>query len=110
MDEVVSDYRLPGDLQPPAFPLVGRLWWLIGGEQLVPAEGAAAVLPGEQAQRVAIQRGFDASSPSGPVLGQGGVVRRRPTGDQGVPDDVGPGELDQVGAAGARRRTPSGRS
>ena len=100
MDEVVSDYRLPGDLQPPAFPFVGRLRWLIGGEQLVPAEGAAAVLPGEQTQRVAIQRGFDASPPSGPVLGQGGVVRRRPTGDRGVPDDVGPGKLDQVSAAG----------
>src|SRR4029079_7763319 len=41
MDYVVSDYRLPGDLQPPAFPFVGRLGWLIGGEQLVPAEGAA---------------------------------------------------------------------
>src|SRR3954454_6766310 len=57
MDEVVSDYRLPGDLQPPPFPLAGRLRWLIGGEQLVPAEGAVAVLPGEQTQRVAIPGG-----------------------------------------------------
>ena len=87
VDEVVGDYRLPGDLQPPAFPLVGRLRWLLGAEQFVPAEWAAAVLPGEQAQRVAIQRGFDASAPGGPVLGQGGVVGRRPTGDRGVPDD-----------------------
>jgi hypothetical protein len=46
MDDVVSDYRLPDDLQPPAFPLVGRLRWLIVGEQLVSTEGASTVLLG----------------------------------------------------------------
>ena len=92
MDQVVRDYCLPGDLQPPSFPLAGGFGWLIGGQQFVPAERASAVLPGEQAQRVAIQRGFDASPPIGPVLGQGWVVRRRPTVDHDVPDDVGPGK------------------
>src|SRR4030088_1934377 len=66
---------------------------------MIPAQWASCVLPGEQAQRVAIERGFDPPSPFSPVLGQRGVIRGRSALDQGVPDDVGPGELDEVGAA-----------
>ena len=49
VDKVVGGNRLAGDLLPPCFPLVGGLGWLVGGEQVVPAERAAGVLPGEQA-------------------------------------------------------------
>ena len=95
--EVVVLDGLAGDRQPPVLPLLGRAGWLVGGEQGVPAERAAAVLPVEQAQRVAVQRGFDASPPCGPVLGQGGVVGGRRAFDRLVPDDGRPGELDEVG-------------
>jgi len=44
--EIAGGYRLAGDVQPPPFPLLGRLGWLIGGEQVVPAERAEPVLPG----------------------------------------------------------------
>src|SRR5215207_3734640 len=70
MDQVVRGYCLPGDQQPPSFPLARRLGWLIGGQQFVPAERTSAVLPGEQAQRIAIHRGFGSSPPLGPVIGQ----------------------------------------
>src|SRR6266487_5839977 len=42
--EIAGGYRLAGDLQPPPFPLLGGLGWLIGGEQVVSAERAAPVL------------------------------------------------------------------
>ncbi len=63
---------------------------------MVAAEWATARLLGEQAQVVAVQRGFDPSPPGGPVVVQVGVVRRRRACDHLVPDDGGPGELDQV--------------
>ena len=50
MDEVVRGYRLTGDTKPPSFPVVRGLRWLFGGEQVVPAERTARILPGEQAQ------------------------------------------------------------
>jgi len=74
VDEVAGGYRLAGDLQPPAFPLLRGLRRLIGGEQVVPAERAAPVLPGEQAERVVVQRGFAALPPIRPVAGEGGIV------------------------------------
>jgi hypothetical protein len=40
-------------VQPPALPLVRGLRWLVGGEQVIPAQGAAAVLLGQQVQVVA---------------------------------------------------------
>ena len=54
VDEIAGGYRLAGDLKPPSFPLLRGLRWLIGGEQVIPAERAAPVLPGEQAERVVI--------------------------------------------------------
>ena len=74
VDEVAGGYRLAGDLQPPAFPLLRGLRRLIGGEQVVPAERTTRVLPGEQAQGVVVQWGLGLSPPLGPVLGQGGVI------------------------------------
>ena len=62
------------DAQPPSFPLVRRLRGLIGGEQMVRAQRAATVLPGEQAQVVAVQCGWDLASPRDPVAGQFRVV------------------------------------
>ena len=44
--EIAGGYRLAGDVQPPLFPLTGRLGWLAGGEQVVSAERAEPVLPG----------------------------------------------------------------
>jgi hypothetical protein len=44
--EIAGGYRPAGDVQPPSFPLFGRLGWLVGGEQVVPAERAEPVLPG----------------------------------------------------------------
>ena len=88
---------------------LGGAGWLVGGEHGVPAERAAAALPIEQAQRVAVQRGFDASPPGGPVPGQGGVVGGRRAVDRLVPDDVCPGELDEMGdvtAAADEARSP----
>src|ERR1700726_3371745 len=35
--EIAGGYRLAGDVQPPLFPLLGRLGWLVGGEQVVSA-------------------------------------------------------------------------
>ena len=61
--EIVGDYRLAGDIAPPPFPVVRGLGWLVGGEQVVAAEWTAPGLPGEQAQVVVVQRGFDPSSP-----------------------------------------------
>ena len=44
--EIAGGYRLAGDVQPPPFPLLGRLGWLIGGQEVVPAERAQPILPG----------------------------------------------------------------
>ena len=44
--EIAGGYRPAGDVQPPPFPLLGRLGWLIGREQVIPAERAEPVLPG----------------------------------------------------------------
>ena len=59
IEEIVGDYRLAGDLQPPPFPFGWGLRWLIGGQQMISAQWASCVLPGEQAQRVAIEWWFD---------------------------------------------------
>ena len=44
---------------------------------------------------------------AGPVLGQGRVVRRRPALHHVVPDDPGPTELQDVGAASTVAEHPS---
>ena len=74
VNEVVRGDRRAGELQPPPFPLLGRLGRLPGEQKMVPAKRAKSVLPGEQAHRVAVQRRFDLPSPVGPVLGQVRVV------------------------------------
>ena len=56
--EIVSGESSFDNSQPPSFPSGGRLRGLIGGEQMVAAQRAAAVLLGEQAQVVAVQAGL----------------------------------------------------
>src|SRR5262249_12192336 len=106
VDEVAGGYRLAGDLQPPPFPLLGGLGWLIRCEQVFPAERAPCVLPGQQAQGVVVRRGFDLLAPGGPVRGQGRVIGGCPALDRHVPLDASPGELDQVAAAVAVAEHP----
>jgi hypothetical protein len=72
-----------------------------------PAHRASPVLPGEQAQGVAVERGFDLLAPFGPVSGQGWVIGGCRALDRHVPPDGRPGELDQVGAAVAVAEHPA---
>ena len=74
VDEAVGGDGPAGRAQPPAFPFPEGLGRLLGAEQVLPAERAAPVLPGEQAQAVAVQRGFHPPPPRGPVVGQVRVV------------------------------------
>ena len=107
VDEVAGGYRPAGDVLPPPLPFAGRLGWLLSGQQVVPAQQAAPVLPGEQAQGVPVERGPDLLAPLGPVAGQGGVIGGCRALDRHVPFDAGPGELDQVGAAVAVAEHPA---
>ena len=66
MGQVAGCYCPAGDVQPPLFPLFGRLGWLLGGQQVVPAERATSGLPGQQAQGVPVQRGLDLASAARP--------------------------------------------
>jgi hypothetical protein len=63
MGEVVGRYRPAGELQPPSFPCLRGFGGLVGGQEMIPAQWAARVLPGEQAQRVPIQWGLDLRAP-----------------------------------------------
>ena len=95
--EVVGGDASPDDAQPPSLPLGRRLRRLIRGKQVVPAERTASVLLGEQAQVIAIQRGFHLAPPRGPVVDQIGVIWGCPARDYLVSNDGRPGELDQIG-------------
>src|ERR1019366_6455683 len=90
--------RLPGDPQEPVFPAPGGLGWLVRGQQVLPAEAAPPVLPGQQAQGTGVQRGFHLLAALRPVPGQGGVIGRCPAFDEGVPHDIGPGRFRQAGS------------
>src|SRR3954452_19898820 len=100
VDEVFGGDRPACHALPPAFPVRGGLG-LVGAEQVVTAERAASVLPGEQAQVVAVQRALAPPPPGGPVVDQVRIVRGRRAGDHLVSDDGGPAELDQVRNAAA---------
>ena len=92
-DEVTLGHRLAGH-RPPLFPLAWALWLAVGVQQQAPADGAATLLRHEQTQGDAVHRqGWAFAPPIGPVLGQRGVVWRRPALDQLVSDDPSPGEL-----------------
>jgi hypothetical protein len=67
MGEIVGGYRPADGSQPPAFPIARGLRWLVGSKQVFPAERTSTVLPGEQAQVEAVQRGFHLPPPFGPV-------------------------------------------
>src|SRR5437588_1019566 len=78
-------------------------------EEHLPAEWATATLRLEETQGELAEGRWRASAPTvGPVLGKGRVVRRRCAPDQAVSGDAGPGELDEVGAAGAVAKHPPG--
>ena len=72
--QVVHFDRLLGDPLEPPFPALGGLGWLVEVQEVVPAQGALSRLPGEQADGVGVQRGFDLPSALGPVLGQVGII------------------------------------
>jgi transposase len=74
VDQVVRLDRLPGDPQEPVFPAPGGLGWLVRGQQVLPAEAAPPVLPGQQAHGTGVQRGFHLLAALRPVPGQGGVI------------------------------------
>ena len=84
----------------------GPLWFAVGVQEQVPAERAAAVLPAEQAERAGVEQWPAFAAPFGPVAGLGGVIGGCPAPDQRVPDDLSPGELGHVGAAGAVAEYP----
>jgi hypothetical protein len=58
----------------PLLPLKEGLWFLVGVEQKLTAGRAASVLGSKLAQGEAVQRGSAVLSPSGPIVGQGGVI------------------------------------
>jgi hypothetical protein len=74
VDQVARRDRLPGDPQEPAFPALRGLGRLAGGQQVFPAQAAPAVLPGQQAHGVVIQRGLDLLATLRPVPGQVRVI------------------------------------
>src|SRR5712664_447425 len=80
----------------PLLPLALVVRLVAGVEQQSPAEGAPAVLAAQQVPGRWADRRADALAALGPVSGQGGVIGRCPPGDQGVPDDLRPGEPAEV--------------
>src|SRR6266481_7266450 len=89
----------PAGINEPLLPSLWGLRFLVGVDQQVPACRAAVVLSLEQLQGVAVQRRrFASATTLSPVPRQGGVVRRRPRSNQGVANDLGPGEPVEVGA------------
>ena len=70
--------RLPGDAHP-LLPLAWALRWVVGDKEKFPAPRAATSLRLEQSQAEVVQWwGCRSPSPTGPVLGQGRVIWRRP--------------------------------
>jgi hypothetical protein len=97
--------RLAGGRQPP-FPLVRGLWPVVVGQERLPADRALTVLGCEEPPAGLVDRQGRLAPPFGPGVGEGGVVRGRRAVDDLVSDDVGPGELVQVGAACAVAEHP----
>lgn len=98
-DDVLPGDRFAGGAMPLA-PLLGSVGLPVGVQQQIRAQGAAAALAFEQAQRAAVQWRRVVAAPAVPVVGQGGVVRGRPASDFAVRDDRGPDHRREVGAAG----------
>jgi hypothetical protein len=82
------------------------VWFVVGVQEQSSAEWAAALLLDEQSQGGAVQSGWASAASLCPVLGQCRVVGGGVGVDQGVPDDLCPGELGQVGAAVAVAENP----
>ena len=98
--------RLPSGAHP-LFPLAWALRWVVSDKQKLPTPRAATPLRLEQSQAEVVQWwGCRSPPPTGPVLGQGRVIRRSPGLDHLVSDDLRPGMFDQVSAAGAVAEHP----
>src|SRR6266511_3487023 len=68
-------------------------------DSCVSTQRAASPLGFEPGEEEHVERSVGLSAATvGPVLGAGGVVGGRPPRDHRVSDDLGPGELGQVGA------------
>jgi hypothetical protein len=77
-------------------------------QQEAPAQRAVTVLRLEQSQRGRVHRqGRSLAAPIDPVGRERGVVWRRPSRDQLVPDDLRPGELPEVGTTVVVAEYPS---
>jgi hypothetical protein len=72
-DDVAFEGR-SADGPEPLFPFLGGLWFLIGVQEEIPADWAAAVLCLEQAQRALVQCWGSSVAPRGPVVGEGRVI------------------------------------
>jgi len=98
--------RLPGNVNP-LLPFAWGLRRVFGVKEQVPAAWTAPGLHLQKTQAELVQGRGNSSTPSvSPVLGEGGIVRRRAALDHPVSDDVGPGELGAVGAAFAVAEHP----
>jgi Phage integrase family len=65
---------LAGDAEPPVFPVLGGGREVAGVDERAPAVRAAAVLPAEQGERAAVERGPVPAPPVFPVSGQVRVI------------------------------------
>jgi hypothetical protein len=75
---------------------------VLGFEEQIPAAWTTPGLHLQQTQAVAVQGWGNSSTPTvGPILGESGIVRRRPALDHPVSDDARPGEFHEVGAGDA---------
>ena len=91
----------------PLFPFVGACGSWSACSRRSPQSGQRPCCAWSSRRPMSVQRrGLAVRRRVGPVLGQGRVVRGRPALDQLVPDDLRPGELEQVGAAVAVAEHP----
>src|ERR1700726_4227773 len=91
----------------PVFPCLWGLGSFVGGEESAVADRAATVLGLVEPQGGGADRHRCLAPSPGPVVAQGGVVRGRSAFDDSVPDDGGPGEPVEVGAAVAVTEHPA---
>src|SRR5450759_5187798 len=105
-EQALLAQRLAGNANP-KLPLNRGLRRVIGVQEQVPAAWTAPGLHLQQTQAELVQGRGNSFAPSvSPVLGEAGIVRRRPALDHPMSDDAGPGELGAVRAAVAVAEHP----
>src|SRR5262249_43103949 len=106
-DDVLFGQHAPNGHEP-LFPLAWAARFVLDVQKEFPAGGTASALASQKPGGVLVHgRGLLLASPIGPVLGQGGVIRRGSAVDRDVPDDLRPGKLGEVGAAVAVTEHPA---